>query len=40
MDEQEKEYSVAEEIGIVFGLGISTGVIILVVGIARVEFLK
>lgn len=40
MDEQGKEYSVAKEIGIVFGIGISIGLIILVVGIALVEFLK
>lgn len=40
MEEQEKEYNLAKEIGIVFGLGISLGLTILIVGVAFVEFFK
>ncbi len=39
MDEQ-KEYSVSKEIGIVFTVGFSVGLILLVVGLLIVEFLK
>ncbi|MEE8399481.1 MAG: hypothetical protein V3S89_10780 [Desulfobacterales bacterium] len=40
MKEQEQAYSVAREIRIVFGLGISIGLIILIGGVGFVEFLK
>ncbi|MDP2643679.1 MAG: hypothetical protein Q8P24_01950 [Desulfobacterales bacterium] len=40
MDEQEKEYSLTREIGIVLSLGILIGLIILGAGLAIVEFLK
>ncbi len=39
MDEQ-KEYSIVKEIGIVFTVGFSVGLSILVMGLAIVEFLK
>ncbi len=40
MDEQEKEYNIAKEASIVFGLGSLIGLMILGIGIAIVEFLK
>ncbi len=39
MDEQ-KEFSVVKEIGIVFTIGFSVGLFILVIGLLIVEFLK
>ncbi len=39
MDEQ-KEFSVVKEIGIVFTIGFSAGLFILVIGLLIVEFLK
>ena len=39
MDEQ-KEYRVAKEVGIVFTIGFSLGLFILIIGLLIVEFLK
>ncbi len=39
MDEQ-KEYSIGKEFGIVFTVGFSLGLILLVIGLLIVEFLK
>lgn len=39
MDEQ-KEYSVAKEVGIIFTVGFSLGLFILIIGLLIVEFLK
>lgn len=39
MDEQ-KEYSVAKEVGIVCSIGLSLGLFILIIGLLIVEFLK
>jgi uncharacterized membrane protein YciS (DUF1049 family) len=39
MDEQ-KEFSVAKEVGIVFTIGFSVGLFILIIGLLVVEFLK
>ncbi len=39
MDEQ-KEFSVVKEIGIVFTIGFSVGLFILIIGLLIVEFLK
>jgi hypothetical protein len=39
MDEK-KEYSIAKEVGIVFTIGISLGLFILIVGLLIVEFMK
>lgn len=39
MDEQ-KEYSVAKEVGIIFTVGFSLGLSILIIGLLIVEFLK
>ncbi len=38
--EEQKDYSVAREIGIVFSIGVSLGLTLLVIGILIVEFLK
>jgi hypothetical protein len=38
--EEQKEYSVVREIGIVFSIGFTLGMFVLVISLAIVEFLK
>jgi hypothetical protein len=38
--EEQKEYSVVREIGIVFSIGFSLGMSLLIVGLLIIEFLK
>jgi hypothetical protein len=38
--EEQKEYSVVREIGIVFSIGFSLGMSLLIIGLLIIEFLK